>query len=78
QCSPCREGTGWSYQILKRFEAGEGRAEDISLLLDIGRKMTGMTVCVLADALAMPIASHIGKFRGEFENHIGKSCPFIS
>ncbi|MBI2981618.1 MAG: NADH-quinone oxidoreductase subunit NuoF [Deltaproteobacteria bacterium] len=78
QCSPCREGTGWSYQILKRFEAGEGRAEDISLLLDIGRKMTGMTVCVLADALAMPIASHIGKFRGEFANHIGKSCPFIS
>ncbi|MBI2081938.1 MAG: NADH-quinone oxidoreductase subunit NuoF [Deltaproteobacteria bacterium] len=78
QCSPCREGTGWSYKILKRFEEGEGTEQDIDLLLDIGKKMTGMTVCVLADALAMPIASHIGKFREEFENHIGKSCPATS
>ncbi len=74
QCSPCREGTGWAYKILQRFEAGEGTAEDIALLQDIGKKMTGATICVLADALAMPIASTIGKFREEFENHIGKTC----
>ena len=75
QCSPCREGTGWSHKILQRFEEGQGSREDIELLLDIGRKMTGTTVCVLADALAMPIASHIAKFREEFENHLGKKCP---
>lgn len=74
QCTPCREGTGWSYQVLKRFEEGGGTAKDIELLLDIGKKMAGITVCVLADALAMPIASYIGKFREEFEGHIGKRC----
>jgi len=75
QCSPCREGTGWAHKILQRMEEGGGRSEDIGLLLDIGKKMTGTTICVLADALAMPIASYIGKFRGEFENHLGKKCP---
>ncbi len=79
QCSPCREGTGWAYQILKRMEEGgtprwEGRSADLDLLLDIGQKMTGATICVLADALAMPIASFIGKFRDEFERHIGSRC----
>ena len=26
QCTQCREGTGWTYRMLKRIEAGEGRA----------------------------------------------------
>ncbi len=75
QCTPCREGTGWSYKILKRMVAGDSRPGDIELLLDIGKKMTGTTICVLADSLAMPIASYIGKFRGEFEAHQAGHCP---
>lgn len=74
QCSPCREGTGWAYKILKRMEEGGGTAEDIGLLLDIGKKMMGTTICVLADSLSMPIASYIGKFREEFEGHVGRRC----
>jgi NADH-quinone oxidoreductase subunit F len=37
----------------------------------------GKTICVLSDALAMPIQSFISRFRGEFEEHLklGK-CPF--
>src|SRR3989338_5412946 len=46
QCSPCREGTGWSHQILERIVSGNGRLEDLDLLLDIGKKMTGATICV--------------------------------
>ncbi|MBF0491283.1 MAG: NADH-quinone oxidoreductase subunit NuoF [Deltaproteobacteria bacterium] len=76
QCSPCREGTGWSYKILKRFHDGEGSVKDLDLLLEIADNMAGKTVCVLSDALAMPIVSHINKFRAEFEEHVklGK-CP---
>lgn len=76
QCSPCREGTGWSHKILKRFHAGEGTLKDIDTLLEIADNMMGKTVCVLSDALAMPIQSHINKFRHEFEEHVklGK-CP---
>ena len=74
QCSPCREGTGWSYKILKRMVTEGGKKGDIELLLDIGAKMAGKTICVLADSLSMPIASYIGKFREEFEAHVNGDC----
>ena len=32
--------------------------------------MMGNTVCVLADAAAMPVQSFLKKFRGEFEAHV--------
>ena len=32
--------------------------------------MTGNTVCVLADAAAMPTQSYLSKFRDEFVAHI--------
>lgn len=74
QCSPCREGTGWAYKILSRMVAGDSRPGDIELLQDIGKKMMGATICVLADSLSMPIASYIGKFREEFEAHVKGAC----
>jgi len=70
QCSPCREGTGWSHKVLKKIVAGEGRTEDIDLLQRIADNMAGKTICVLADALAMPIWSYLKKFRHEFESYI--------
>lgn len=70
QCSPCREGTGWSHKILKRILAGEGRPGDIEQLEKNADHMMGKTICVLADALAMPIQSYLKKFRKEFEAYI--------
>ena len=29
QCTPCREGTGWMYKMIKRIKAGGGRIEDL-------------------------------------------------
>lgn len=76
QCSPCREGTGWSRKILERFHSGEGSLKDLDKLLEIADNMMGKTVCVLSDALAMPIQSHINKFRHEFEEHVKlRGCP---
>ncbi len=77
QCSPCREGTGWSRKVLERIEAGQGEEKDLNLLLEIADNMAGKTVCVLSDALAMPITSYIQRFRAEFEEHVKlKRCPF--
>ena len=70
QCSPCREGTGWSHKILKRILAGEGKIEDLETLHRIADNMAGKTICVLADALAMPIWSYLKHFRQEFEDFI--------
>lgn len=73
QCSPCREGTGWAHKILRRIMQGEGRMEDLDELNRIADNMAGKTICVLADALAMPIWSYLKKFRHEFEAYIQRS-----
>jgi NADH-quinone oxidoreductase subunit F len=70
QCSPCREGTGWVYRIMRRISEGRGRLQDLDDLLAIARDMEGKTICVFADAAAWPVQSYITKFRAEFEEHI--------
>lgn len=73
QCTPCREGTGWMLKILERFERGEGRMEDIDLLLEVANNIEGNTVCALGDAAAWPVQSMIKRFREEFETRAMRS-----
>jgi NADH-quinone oxidoreductase subunit F len=76
QCTPCREGTGWLHKVLRHLEEGTGREEDLQLLLDVSDNMMGNTVCVLADAAAMPTKSFVTKFRDEFVEHVRLGrCP---
>ncbi|AYD46152.1 NADH-quinone oxidoreductase subunit NuoF [Arachidicoccus soli] len=70
QCSPCREGTGWMWRILKNIEQGKGKMEDIDLLWDVQRRIEGNTICPLGDAAAWPVAAAIRHFRDEFEWHV--------
>lgn len=75
QCTPCREGTGWLSRVVNRIENGQGRREDLDLLLDVSDKIQGRTICALGDAAAMPVSSFVKKFRDEFQYHIEhKSC----
>ncbi len=48
QCTPCREGTGWMNRMLKRFLAGQGRREELTLLVDVANRIEGHTICALA------------------------------
>ena len=75
QCTPCREGTGWLYRMLQRILDGNGKEEDLDLLLTVGEKIMGNTICALGDAAATPVESFIKHFREEFEYFIqnGKS-----
>ena len=75
QCTPCREGTGWLYRVLKRIMDGNGKAQDIDLLMGVQDKIMGNTICALGDAAAMPVESFLRNFREEFEYYIehGKS-----
>ena len=70
QCTPCREGTGWMYRVIKRIENGEGRPEDLDLLNSVADNIQGRTICALGDAAAMPVRSFVQHFRSEFEHHI--------
>ncbi|NIP60431.1 MAG: NADH-quinone oxidoreductase subunit F, partial [Gemmatimonadetes bacterium] len=67
QCTPCREGTAWLEQIMRRIEDGRGTEDDLERLLDLGEEMTGTTICVLSDSCAVPVRSSIEKFREEYE-----------
>ncbi|MBE8189429.1 MAG: NADH-quinone oxidoreductase subunit NuoF [Candidatus Thioglobus sp.] len=70
QCTPCREGTGWLYRVLRRIMDGQGKPEDIDLLLGVQGKIMGNTICALGDAAAIPVESFIRLFRKEFEYYI--------
>ena len=76
QCTPCREGTGWLDRMLKRIIAGQGRGEDLGLLLDVANRIEGHTICALGDAAAWPVQSFLKHFRHEFQymiEHQGRS-----
>src|SRR5580693_2299780 len=76
QCTPCREGTGWMNRMLKRFLAGQGRREELSLLVDVANRIEGHTICALGDAAAWPVQSFMKHYRHEFEymiDHGGRS-----
>ena len=70
QCTPCREGAGWLYRIVHRIEHGEGRKEDLDLLLSVGENLAGRTICALGEAAVWPVQGMLRRFRDEFEYHI--------
>jgi len=77
QCTQCREGTAWTTRILERMLAGQGKPDDLALLLDLADNMTGKTICVLSDSCAAPVVSAIKKFRGEFEAYLAGRRPAL-
>jgi len=70
QCTPCREGTGWLYRTIHRIRTGDGRAEDLDLLLNVADRIEGQTICALGDAAAWPVQSFLKHFRDEFERKL--------
>jgi NADH-quinone oxidoreductase subunit F len=70
KCTPCREGTNWTVKILERIDSGQATPMDIEIIAAQCENIIGNCLCVLGDAMAMPIGSMIVKFRSEFEQHI--------
>jgi NADH-quinone oxidoreductase subunit F len=70
KCTPCREGTNWTVHMLERIDRGEATPMDLEIMASVQDHIIGHCLCVLGDAMAMPIGSMIVKFRDEFEAHI--------
>jgi NADH-quinone oxidoreductase subunit F len=70
KCTPCREGTNWTVKMLERIDSGEATPMDLDVMAAVQENIIGNCLCVLGDAMAMPIGSMIAKFRDEFEAHI--------
>jgi NADH-quinone oxidoreductase subunit F len=70
KCVPCREGTNWTVKMLERIESGEATPMDLDIMASVQEQIIGNCLCVLGDAMAMPIGSMVAKFRGELEAEI--------
>lgn len=81
QCTPCREGTSWLEAVLGRILEGNGRPEDVDLLLDISDNISpGLvwppamtTICPLGPSAVSPVTSIVRWFRPELEAMIAGS-----
>ena len=80
KCTPCREGTTWIEKILYRMSHGQGRAQDMDMLLDVGAGIspdvmrapfTQTTICPLGPSPVSAIASLQKYFRAEVEAACG-------
>jgi NADH-quinone oxidoreductase subunit F len=77
KCTPCREGTRWMTQILRRLEAGDAEQHELDLLLDVCDRINGKCLCPLGETAAIAVASYVAKFRSEFQQHVDDgACPF--
>lgn len=72
QCTPCREGTTWLYQIMTRMVEGNAEVPEIDMLDTLTRQIEGHTICALGDAAAWPVQGLIRHFRPEMEERIKK------
>jgi NADH-quinone oxidoreductase subunit F len=70
KCTPCREGTNWTVKMLERIDVGEATPMDLDIMASVQEHIMGNCLCVLGDAMAMPIGSMIAKFRFELEAHM--------
>jgi len=70
QCTPCREGTGWMWRVMKRLETGQADKQEIDMLLDVTKQIEGHTICALGDAAAWPVQGLICHFRPVIEERI--------
>ena len=70
KCSPCREGTRWTVTMLQRIKDGLATPMDLDIMASVQTRIIGNCLCVLGDAMAMPVGSMVAKFRDEFEAYI--------
>ncbi len=56
--------------MLQRIESGEATPMDLDIMASVQEQIIGNCLCVLGDAMAMPIGSMVEKFRDELEAEI--------
>jgi NADH-quinone oxidoreductase subunit F len=70
KCTPCREGTNWTVKMLERVQSGEATPMDLDIIASVCEQIMGNCLCVLGDAMAMPVGAMVKNFREEFEEYI--------
>ena len=76
KCVPCRLGTRQMLQTLTDITKGNGSAEDVDLLEEIGASVKLGSLCGLGQTAPNPVLTTLRYFRDEYEAHISEgTCP---
>ncbi|BCV21971.1 NADH-quinone oxidoreductase subunit NuoF [Moorella sp. Hama-1] len=76
KCTPCRIGTTRMLEILDRISKGQGKEEDLDLLVELGQQIKDTALCGLGQTAPNPVLSTIKYFRDEYLAHIrDHHCP---
>ncbi|MGN7661686.1 MAG: NADH-quinone oxidoreductase subunit NuoF [Anaplasma sp.] len=70
QCTPCREGTGWMWRMMRKMVDRKAEEGEIDKLLDVASQIEGHTICALADAAVWPIQGLFRHFRHVVEDRL--------
>ena len=70
KCAPCREGTEALFEIMEKFNRGEGTERDIRHLEDLANAMMPSSLCGLGQAAPIPVVDSLQHFRSEYEDRI--------
>lgn len=70
QCTPCREGTGWLYRLVKQIKDGKGTQADLDRLGKVAKSIEGRTICAFGEAAAWPVGGMLKHFYDEFEYYV--------
>ncbi|UCG81030.1 MAG: NADH-quinone oxidoreductase subunit NuoF [Desulfobacterales bacterium] len=70
QCTLCKLGTRQMYYILTDITRGEGRPDDMEVLLELAEAVKAGSICGLGQTVPNPVLSTIRYFREEYEEHI--------
>jgi NADH-quinone oxidoreductase subunit F len=81
KCTPCREGSAWLERVLYRMSHGQGRSDDLDLMLNFGNNIVpGLnapfaqtTICALGPSTMSAIVSLDRYFRDEIQARYGTS-----
>lgn len=78
KCTFCRLGTKQMLDILEKITRGEGKPENISILLELAENVKAGSLCNLGRTAPNPVLSTIRHFRHEYEAHVNeKRCPSL-
>jgi formate dehydrogenase iron-sulfur subunit len=70
KCTPCRIGSVRGREILERIQAGQGSADDLELLHDLGDTMKAASLCALGGRAPYPVLTAIEHFPDEFRSKL--------
>jgi NADH-quinone oxidoreductase subunit F len=76
QCPPCKLNSTYVTERLERLQAGRTDVGGLDAVIQRAATSTDGQRCALPTGESLIVQSLMQEFRPEFENHLGRPCPF--